>query len=121
MSRSRPTLYLLFLLPFFTSSSHLTCDDGIIRGVNLGGWLLLEPWITPVFFEEVNVGDLQDQIVDEWTYAEKLEPQVYQERMVGHWSSFLTPGDLEDLVTAGVSHVRIPVGDLHLSLLTPQC
>ena len=76
MSRSRPTLYLLFLLPFFTSSSHLTCDDGIIRGVNLGGWLLLEPWITPVFFEEVNVGDLQDQIVDEWTYAEKLDPQV---------------------------------------------
>ena len=77
MSRSRPTLYLLFLLPFFTSSSHLTCDDGIIRGVNLGGWLLLEPWITPVFFEEVNVGDLQDQIVDEWTYAEKLDPQVF--------------------------------------------
>ena len=118
MLRSCPTLCLLFLLPFFPPSSQLSCDDGIIRGVNLGGWLLLEPWITPVFFEEVNVGDLQDQIVDEWTYAEKLEPQVYQERMVRHWSSFLTPGDLEDLVTAGVSHVRIPLGDHHLSLLT---
>ena len=35
-----------------------------------------EPWITPVFFEEVNLGDLKDQIVDEWTYAEKLDPQV---------------------------------------------
>ena len=74
MFRSRRTF--LLLLPFLTSSSQLTCDDGIIRGVNLGGWLLLEPWITPVFFEEVNVGDLQDQIVDEWTYAEKLEPEV---------------------------------------------
>ena len=30
------------------------CEDGIIRGVNLGGWLLLEPWITPSLFEEVN-------------------------------------------------------------------
>ena len=118
MLRSCPTLCLLFLLPFFPPSSQLSCDDGIIRGVNLGGWLLLEPWITPVFFEEANVGALQDQIVDEWTYAEKLEPQVYQERMVGHWSSFLTPGDLEDLVTAGVSHVRIPLGHHHLSLLT---
>ena len=36
----------------------------------------MEPWITPVFFEELNVGELQDQIVDEWTLAEKLEPQV---------------------------------------------
>ena len=76
MSRSSPTFCLLFLLLFFTPSSPLSCDDGIIRGVNLGGWLLLEPWITPVFFEEVNLGDLQDQIVDEWTYAEKLDPQV---------------------------------------------
>ena len=29
------------------------CGDGIVRGVNLGGWLVLEPWITPRFFEEV--------------------------------------------------------------------
>ena len=107
-------MFLLFLLSFFMPSSQLSCDDGIIRGVNLGGWLLLEPWITPVFFEEVNLGDLQDQIVDEWTYAEKLDPEVYQERMVGHWRTFLTAADLADLVTAGVSHVRIPVGDHHL-------
>ena len=30
------------------------CQDGLIRGANLGGWLLLEPWITPSLFEEVN-------------------------------------------------------------------
>ena len=28
----------------------------MVRGVNLGGWFVLEPWITPVFFEEVNDG-----------------------------------------------------------------
>merc|ERR550539_10766 len=86
------------------------CHDDIIRGVNLGGWLLLEPWITPVFFEEMNVGELQDQVVDEWTYAEKLSPEVYWERMVNHWDTFVTKVDLEDLVLAGISHVRIPVG-----------
>ena len=32
------------------------CGDGKVRGVNLGGWFVLEPWITPVFFEEVNNG-----------------------------------------------------------------
>ena len=25
----------------------------MVRGVNLGGWLVLEPWITPRFFEQV--------------------------------------------------------------------
>ena len=30
-----------------------------IRGVNLGGWLVLEPWITPSIFEA-----LPDDVVD---------------------------------------------------------
>ena len=33
---------------------YLGCSDGKVRGVNLGGWLVLEPWITPKFFEDVN-------------------------------------------------------------------
>ena len=82
------------------------CDDSIIRGVNLGGWLLLEPWITPVFFEAVNVGDLQDKVVDEWTYAELLDPVVYKSRMLGHWSTFVARSHFEELVAAGISHVR---------------
>jgi len=86
------------------------CGDDIVRGVNLGGWLLLEPWITPVFFEEVNVGELLDKIVDEWTYAEYLDVDTYLERMIGHWSSFVTREDFEKLVQAGISHVRVPVG-----------
>ena len=81
------------------------CGDGIVRGVNLGGWLVLEPWITPRFFEEVkyqisegininvcskhlsdrqvNVGENLDKIVDEWTYAQFLDHETYMERMVG--------------------------------------
>ena len=82
------------------------CGDGVIRGVNLGGWLLLEPWITPVFFEAVNVGDLQDKVVDEWTYAELLEPDVYRNRMLGHWSTFVVRSHFQELATAGISHVR---------------
>ena len=82
------------------------CGDGLIRGVNLGGWLLLEPWITPVFFEDVNVGDLVDKVVDEWTYAELLDPFVYHNRMLGHWSTFVTKSHMEELVIAGISHVR---------------
>ena len=68
-----------------------------MRGVNLGGWLVLEPWITPIFFEEVgwregrrredlaqvNVGEDLDRVVDEWTYAEVVDRETYTARMVG--------------------------------------
>jgi len=100
--------WLLLLLPLLTSG--LDCQDGIIRGVNAGGWLLLEPWITPKLFEEVNVGENLDKIVDEYTYAEYVDPQFYQERLTRHWDTFVTFEDFERISLAGVTHVRIPVG-----------
>ena len=45
-------LPILFLL--LSPVNSLDCQDGKIRGVNAGGWLLLEPWITLKLFEEVN-------------------------------------------------------------------
>ena len=36
------------------------CGDDVVRGVNLGGWLVLEAWITPRFFEQVNYGTFSD-------------------------------------------------------------
>ena len=51
------------------------------RGVNLGGWLLLEPWITPTIFEEVNVGDIKNMVVDEYTYAQYVDKEFAKERL----------------------------------------
>ena len=59
---------ILFAL-LSASVSALDCGDGIIRGVNLGGLFMLEPWITPILFEEVNLS-YNDQVVDEYTYAQ---------------------------------------------------
>ena len=116
-----PILSLLLLNP----AIGLDCQDGKIRGVNAGGWLLLEPWITPKLFEEVpfrpfplhiknlsqvNVGDNLDKIVDEYTYAELVDPDFYKERLRTHWDTFVTKEDFEKVGSAGVTHVRIPVG-----------
>ena len=38
------------------SRDTIGCGDDVVRGVNLGGWLVLEPWITPRFFEQVKYG-----------------------------------------------------------------
>ena len=75
------TLALLFLVG---AAYSLKCNDDTIRGVNLGGWLLLEPWITPSIFEEVNIGENKGKIVDEYTYAQYVEPSFYQERLNRH-------------------------------------
>ena len=68
-----------------------------------------------MFFEAVNVGDLQDKVVDEWTYAELLDPVVYKSRMLGHWSTFVVRSHFEELVAAGISHVRSVVHDKKVS------
>ena len=62
-----------------TSICH-KCGDEIIRGVNLGGWFLWEPWIVPSIFEEVNVGELKNKVVDEWTYAKYIDKDVSKQK-----------------------------------------
>lgn len=55
-----------------------------VRGVNLGGWLLLEPWITPSFFENV-----PDEVVDEYTLSQHLGKDEYLNRLTPHWENFI--------------------------------
>ena len=37
-----------------TADEHATPFNNQIRGTNLGGWMVLEPWITPSLFYQVN-------------------------------------------------------------------
>jgi len=76
-----------------------------VRGVNLGGWFVLEPWITPSLFESVN----DDSVVDEYTLTAKWGKQA-QAKMEKHWDSFYSEQDFADIAKAGLNHVRIPVG-----------
>ena len=46
-----------------------------------GGWLNMEPWITPSIFQEVNVGENKNKIVDEYTYAQYVDPDYRKERL----------------------------------------
>ena len=41
----------------------------------------MEPWITPSIFQEVNVGDNKGKIVDEYTYAQYVDPEYAKERL----------------------------------------
>ena len=39
-----------------------------------------------------------------------MDPDFYKERLRTHWDTFVTKEDFEKVNSAGVTHVRIPVG-----------
>ena len=75
-----------------------------VRGVNIGGWLVAEPWITPSLFD--NTGD--SRVIDEWTFGQYAS-NAYG-RLQKHWSTFYTEADFAAIAAAGLNHVRIPIG-----------
>lgn len=56
-----------------------------IRGVSLGGWLLLEPFLTPSIF--LATGD--QNVVDEYTYGQKYGSAGAATRLKNHWYDLL--------------------------------
>jgi glucan 1,3-beta-glucosidase len=73
-----------------------------LRGVNLGGWLVLEKWMTPSLFEGLNA-------LDETSYCVELGDSAEQ-ILKNHWDTFITRDDFAWLAQRGVNAVRIPVG-----------
>ncbi|KAL8922669.1 MAG: hypothetical protein Q9208_004982 [Pyrenodesmia sp. 3 TL-2023] len=78
-----------------------------VRGVNLGGWLVLEPWITPSIFEEWSSSQT---VVDEYTYTKTLGKDEASSRLSNHWNTWITQDDINAIAQAGLNHVRIPIG-----------
>lgn len=75
-----------------------------IRGVNVGGWLSIEPFITPSFFEPY-----KHEVVDEWELTEAWGKNAAK-KMEKHYSSFINKQTFKEIREAGFDHVRIPYG-----------
>lgn len=74
------------------------------RGVNLGGWLSLEPFITPSLFDY----DIRLGIVDEYTLSKHLGPRTTATTLEKHYATFVTEQTFKEIRDAGLDHVRIP-------------
>ncbi|KAF7923250.1 hypothetical protein BELL_0033g00170 [Botrytis elliptica] len=75
------------------------------RGVNLGGWLSIEPFITPSLFNSYSSAD---GIIDEWTLTTKLGPTAAASTLEKHYATFVSEQTFADIAAAGLDHVRIP-------------
>lgn len=75
--------------------------------MNLGGWFVLEPWITPsIFADWANGGG----VVDEYTYTQALGKTEAFNRLNQHWATWITQEDFTEIASMGLNHVRIPIG-----------
>lgn len=76
-----------------------------VRGINLGGWLSIEPLITPSLFSGYNT---HSNVVDEWTLSSTLGATKAKSTLEQHYSSFVNEQTFADIQAAGFDHVRIP-------------
>ena len=69
-----------------------------LRGVNLGGWLVLEKWMTPSVFSGSGAED------------EKILSFEHSERIRKHHETFITEEDFAWMAKRKLNVIRIPVG-----------
>ena len=88
------------------------------RGTSLGGWLVLEPWITPSLFYQFlgaskKYGDEAPSHVglDSSTFCTALGKEEANRQLRQHWKTWVTEEQILNLKRTGVDTVRIPVGD----------
>ena len=82
---------------------------GLLRGVNLGGWLLLERWMNTSVF----AGFTEAEAPDEVSLCERLEersPGEAAARITAWRRAWITKQDFQDIKAVGFNSVRVPFG-----------
>jgi len=74
-----------------------------LRGVNLGGWLALEKWISPEVYAGVNAED-------EYSLCLALGKEKAASRLKRHRETWITDADFKWIAARGLNAVRLPVG-----------
>jgi glucan 1,3-beta-glucosidase len=80
-------------------------NNELVMGVNLGGWLALEPWITPSIFDAAG-----NSAVDEYTLCQTLGHNKATSVINNHYATFITYDDFAAIQAAGMNHVRVGIG-----------
>lgn len=74
-----------------------------MRGVNLGGWLVLERWISPSVFAGTSAPD-------EHSLMNLLDSKTAETRIRTHRDKFITESHIDQLQNLGLTALRLPVG-----------
>ncbi|KAG7093045.1 hypothetical protein E1B28_009339 [Marasmius oreades] len=105
--------FSLLSLPFVLSPlAYVSAIPDKIHGVNLGSWLVLEPWMLPAEWLSMGGEDCancQDCIRDEFSLA-KANPNTVDSKFDKHWTTWFNQADVDQMISLGINTVRIPLG-----------
>lgn len=93
---------------FAVASSYHTKEK--IRGVDLGGWLVMEPWIRPSLFAQWENTSYENTAIDEFSFNKRLGREEAQRQLEEHWSTWVQEEDFRKIKEYGLTHVRLPFG-----------
>ncbi|KAI7677135.1 glycoside hydrolase [Hortaea werneckii] len=71
-----------------------------IRGVNLGGWLILEKWMNSSLFDGTDASD-------QYTFDQTSDANT---KLRNHWDTYICEDDFRQIAALGINTVRIPIG-----------
>ncbi|CAK5264244.1 unnamed protein product [Mycena citricolor] len=98
--------------PALNETFHYGVDR--IRGVNIGGWLVTEPFIVPALYQTLQsrktTVDAGITIIDEWTLMQAMVLDTANggtDQLVQHYETFITEQDFMEIAAAGLNFVRI--------------
>lgn len=97
-------------------------SDKAMVATNLGGWLVLEPWITPSLFYrflDKTPGQNGGPAMDSYGVCESLGPVEGNKLMRSHYDSWITEQQIADLAKKEIEMVRLPIGDWTLTPYGP--
>ena len=108
----RSTLTIAAALFAAAASAKKDRDEPAMVGANIGGWMVLEPWITPSLFYRF-LGKTRSEGVgmDQWSFCDALGAKEGNRVLMAHWDAWLTKHHIKGLSDRGVELVRIPIGD----------
>ncbi|KAJ7075507.1 glycoside hydrolase [Mycena belliarum] len=75
-----------------------------VHGVNLGGWFVLEPFISPALFQAYPTA------TDEWSLSEFMRADgTLAAKLEEHYDTFITEEDIAEIAGAGLNWVRLSI------------
>lgn len=81
-----------------------------IRGVNLGGWLLSEPWMMDQEWREMGCYDGNTKMASEFDCVSFLTQNIADSAFNDHYARWITTDDIQQIFNAGLNTIRIPIG-----------
>ncbi len=87
-------------------------DSVVLKGVNLGSWLLIEPWMSG--FGKADDPELVDECSIRDAIREAHSPDAVDELIGIYQDSWIKEGDLDRIVEMGLNTVRLNIHYLNL-------